>query len=96
MRDIRDRVATGDQRRQWTTAADPQRVASRHRTEGQTLEPCSLCDGTMEAAAAVLLLSGILFIKGLPCNAKGILTGVLIIVCVILKCLGIFVLDVFV
>ncbi|XP_071895522.1 uncharacterized protein [Anas platyrhynchos] len=70
MRDIRDRAATGDQRHQRTTAADPQRVASRHRAEGRTSGPCSLSDVTMEAAAAVLLLSGILFIRGLSCNAK--------------------------
>ncbi|XP_071886573.1 uncharacterized protein [Anas platyrhynchos] len=72
MRDIRDRVATGDQRRQWTTAADPHRVASRHIAEGRTSGPCSLSDVTMEAAAAaaVLLHSSILFIKGLSCNAK--------------------------
>uniref|UniRef100_A0A8B9W0E8 EGF-like calcium-binding domain-containing protein n=1 Tax=Anas zonorhyncha TaxID=75864 RepID=A0A8B9W0E8_9AVES len=70
MRDIRDRVAMGDQRHQWTTAADPHRVASRHRAEGRTSGPCSLSDVTMEAAAAVLLLFGILFIRGLSCNAK--------------------------
>lgn len=72
MRDIRDRLATGDQRRQWTTAADPHRVASRHIAEGRTAGPCSLSDGTMEAAAAaaVLLRSDILCRRGLSCNAK--------------------------
>lgn len=52
------------------TGSRPHCEASRHRAEGRTSGPCSLSDVTMEAAAAVLLLFGILFIRGLSCNAK--------------------------